>query len=146
MKPQQEIMVHLMLSSRWKLEKWQTPVPTTLWSTSIVWLLDQWTLLLSNNKQLDRDVSFLITSVWLEALHNPFIEMMCVWFSFFFQINTQSKGKTGKARQHTQTHDLLFFQKRLEDRIQLFENSKQRESSVRNKVKYRTQKPWAVSV
>uniref|UniRef100_A0A3P8VF86 EvC ciliary complex subunit 2 n=1 Tax=Cynoglossus semilaevis TaxID=244447 RepID=A0A3P8VF86_CYNSE len=49
-------------------------------------------------------------------------------------INTQSKGKTGKARQHTQTHDLLFFQKRLEDRIQLFENSKQRESSVRNKV------------
>ncbi|XP_058488255.1 limbin-like [Solea solea] len=49
-------------------------------------------------------------------------------------INVQSKGKTGKARQNTDTSNLLLFQKRLEDRIQLFEKEKEMESSIMNKV------------
>ncbi|XP_018533140.1 LOW QUALITY PROTEIN: limbin [Lates calcarifer] len=48
--------------------------------------------------------------------------------------NIQSKGKTSKARQKTDTSDLLLFQQRLEDRIQLFEKEKEMESSVMNKV------------
>ncbi|KAL7408081.1 hypothetical protein ABVT39_017838 [Epinephelus coioides] len=48
--------------------------------------------------------------------------------------NTQSKGKTGEARQKTDTSDLPLFQKRLEDRIQLFEKEKEMESGVMNKV------------
>uniref|UniRef100_A0A8D3A7G0 EvC ciliary complex subunit 2 n=1 Tax=Scophthalmus maximus TaxID=52904 RepID=A0A8D3A7G0_SCOMX len=48
--------------------------------------------------------------------------------------NTQSKGKTSKARQKTDTSDLLLFQKKLEDRIRLFEMEKEMESSVMNKV------------
>lgn len=47
----------------------------------------------------------------------------------------QSKGKTGEARQKTDTSDLLLFQRRLEDRIQLFEKEKEMESGVMNKVK-----------
>ncbi|XP_028262741.1 limbin-like isoform X2 [Parambassis ranga] len=48
--------------------------------------------------------------------------------------NTQSKGKTGEARQKTDTSDLLHFQKKLEDRIQLFEKEKEMEGGVMNKV------------
>ncbi|XP_071350380.1 limbin-like [Trachinotus anak] len=48
--------------------------------------------------------------------------------------NMQSKGKTSKARQKTDTSDLLLFQKWLEDRIQLFEKEKEMESSVTDKV------------
>ncbi|XP_040891009.1 limbin-like isoform X2 [Toxotes jaculatrix] len=51
-------------------------------------------------------------------------------------MSTQSKGKTSKARQKTDTSDLLLFQKRLEDRIQLFEKEKEMEmeTSVMSKV------------
>ncbi|XP_073323560.1 limbin-like [Pagrus major] len=48
--------------------------------------------------------------------------------------NTQSKGKTSEARLKTDTSDLLLFQKRLQDRIQLFEKEKEMESGVMNKV------------
>ncbi|XP_019942666.2 limbin [Paralichthys olivaceus] len=48
--------------------------------------------------------------------------------------NMQSKGKTSKARQKTDESDLLLFQKRLEDRIQLFEEEKEMESTVMNEV------------
>ncbi|XP_054473007.1 limbin-like isoform X2 [Anoplopoma fimbria] len=48
--------------------------------------------------------------------------------------NMQSKGKTSEARQKTDTSDLLLFQKRLEDGIQLFEKEKETESGVMNKV------------
>ncbi|XP_045932132.1 limbin-like isoform X2 [Micropterus dolomieu] len=48
--------------------------------------------------------------------------------------NMQSKGKTSEARQKTDTSDLLLFQRRLEDRIQLFEKEKEMESGVMNKV------------
>lgn len=47
----------------------------------------------------------------------------------------QPKGKTSEARQKTDTSDLLLFQKRLEDRIQLFEKEKEMESGVMNKAK-----------
>lgn len=57
----------------------------------------------------------------------------------FLQTNIQSKGKTSKARQKTDTSDLLLFQQRLEDRIQLFEKEKEMESSVMNKVRERTE-------
>ncbi|XP_044036940.1 limbin-like isoform X2 [Siniperca chuatsi] len=46
----------------------------------------------------------------------------------------QSKGKPSEARQKTDTSDLLRFQKRLEDRIQLFEKEKEMENGVMNKV------------
>ncbi|CAN9512398.1 unnamed protein product [Ophioblennius macclurei] len=45
-----------------------------------------------------------------------------------------SKGKTGEARQKADTSDLVQFQKRLEERIQLFEKEKEMESGVMNKV------------
>ncbi|KAM8758070.1 limbin-like isoform 1-T1 [Acanthopagrus schlegelii] len=48
--------------------------------------------------------------------------------------NMQSKGKTSEARLKTDTSDLLLFQKRLQDRIQLFEKEKEMESVVMNKV------------
>uniref|UniRef100_A0A672HWV0 EvC ciliary complex subunit 2 n=1 Tax=Salarias fasciatus TaxID=181472 RepID=A0A672HWV0_SALFA len=48
--------------------------------------------------------------------------------------NAQSKGKAGEARQKTDTSDLLQFQSRLEERIQLFEKEKEMESGVMNKV------------
>ncbi|XP_029287933.1 LOW QUALITY PROTEIN: limbin-like [Cottoperca gobio] len=48
--------------------------------------------------------------------------------------NMQSKGKTSEGRQNTDTSDLLLFQKRLEDGIQLFEKEKETESGVMNKV------------
>ncbi|XP_070701413.1 limbin-like [Pempheris klunzingeri] len=48
--------------------------------------------------------------------------------------NMQPKGKTREARQKTDTSDLLLFQKRLEDRIQLFEKEKEMESGVMTKV------------
>ncbi|KAG7229732.1 hypothetical protein INR49_012528 [Caranx melampygus] len=48
--------------------------------------------------------------------------------------NMQSKGKTSKAKLKTDTSDLLGFQKRLEDRIQLFEKEKAMESNVMTKV------------
>ncbi|XP_030585485.1 limbin [Archocentrus centrarchus] len=44
--------------------------------------------------------------------------------------NTQSKGKTREATEKTDTSDLLLFQKRLKDRIQLFEREKEMESSI----------------
>ena len=50
----------------------------------------------------------------------------------------QSKGKSSKARQKPDESDLLLFQKRLEDRIQLFVEEKEMESTVMNKVKRRT--------
>ncbi|XP_041809196.1 limbin-like [Chelmon rostratus] len=49
-------------------------------------------------------------------------------------MNMLSKGKTSEARQKTGTSELLLFQKRLEDRIQLFEKEKEMESGVMNKV------------
>lgn len=55
---QQEIMVHLMFSQMNK--KQRPPVQTTLRSASIVWLLDECTLLFRNNKGLHRVVLFLI--------------------------------------------------------------------------------------
>ncbi|XP_029358856.1 limbin [Echeneis naucrates] len=48
--------------------------------------------------------------------------------------NTQSKGKTNKTRQKTDPSDLLLFQKKLEDRIQLFQKEKEMESSITDKV------------
>ncbi|XP_059184909.1 limbin-like isoform X2 [Centropristis striata] len=48
--------------------------------------------------------------------------------------NMQPKGKTSKAKQKIDTSDLLLFQKRLEDGIQLFEKEKETESGVMNKV------------
>ncbi|XP_076601810.1 limbin-like [Chaetodon auriga] len=48
--------------------------------------------------------------------------------------NVLSKGKTSEARQKTDTSELLLFQKRLEDKIQLFEKEKEMESGVMNKV------------
>ncbi|XP_026163796.1 limbin isoform X2 [Mastacembelus armatus] len=48
--------------------------------------------------------------------------------------NTQAKGKISEARQKTDMSDLLLFQKRLEDRIQLFEKENEVESGVMNKV------------
>lgn len=46
----------------------------------------------------------------------------------------QSKGKTSEARQKTDTADLLLFQRRLKDKIQLFEKEKEMESTVMIKV------------
>eukprot|EP00064_Thunnus_orientalis_P006261 superscaffoldBa00000646_g6277 len=46
----------------------------------------------------------------------------------------QSKGKTSEARQKTDTSDLLHFQKKLKDRIQLFEKEKEMESGAMKKV------------
>ncbi|KAM6946918.1 limbin-like isoform 1-T1 [Lycodopsis pacificus] len=46
----------------------------------------------------------------------------------------QSKGKASEARQKADTSDLLLFQKRLDDGIQLFEKEKETESGVMNKV------------
>ncbi|KAK2862379.1 hypothetical protein Q5P01_001912 [Channa striata] len=54
--------------------------------------------------------------------------------------NPQFKGKTSKTRQKTDTSDLLLFQKMLEDRIQLFENEKEVESGIMNKVLEEMQK------
>ena len=42
----------------------------------------------------------------------------------------QSKGKTSEARQKTDTSDLLHFQKKLKERIQLFEKEKEMENGV----------------
>ncbi|KAM7401826.1 hypothetical protein PAMP_017104 [Pampus punctatissimus] len=46
----------------------------------------------------------------------------------------QPKGKTSEVRQKTDTSDLLHFQKKLKDRIQLFEKEKEMESGVMKKV------------
>ncbi|XP_017278421.1 limbin [Kryptolebias marmoratus] len=48
--------------------------------------------------------------------------------------NMQSKGKTAEARKKTDTSDVVFFQKRLQERIQLFEKEKEMESGVMDKV------------
>ncbi|KAM9759636.1 limbin-like [Menidia menidia] len=48
--------------------------------------------------------------------------------------NMQSKGKTVEVRKRADTSDLLLFQKRLEDRIQLFEKEKEMESGMMNEV------------
>ncbi|XP_069014280.1 limbin-like [Embiotoca jacksoni] len=48
--------------------------------------------------------------------------------------NVQSKRKTSETRQKTDTSDLQLFQKRLEEKIQLFEREKELESGVMNKV------------
>lgn len=45
----------------------------------------------------------------------------------------QSKGKTTEARKKTDTSG-VFFQKRLQDRIHLFEKEKEMESGVMDKV------------
>uniref|UniRef100_A0A3Q2ZAX2 EvC ciliary complex subunit 2 n=1 Tax=Kryptolebias marmoratus TaxID=37003 RepID=A0A3Q2ZAX2_KRYMA len=47
--------------------------------------------------------------------------------------NMQSKGKTAEARKKTDTSDVVFFQKRLQERIQLFEKEKEMESGVMDK-------------
>lgn len=52
----------------------------------------------------------------------------------------QSKGKTREARPKTDTSDLQFFQKMLEDRIKLFEKEKEIEDGVMNKVMEEMQK------
>ncbi|KAL3977978.1 catechol O-methyltransferase [Sarotherodon galilaeus] len=49
-------------------------------------------------------------------------------------MNTQSKGKTSEARQKADTSDLRLFQKKLKDRIQLYEREKEMESSIMSKV------------
>ncbi|XP_067360370.1 limbin-like isoform X2 [Channa argus] len=54
--------------------------------------------------------------------------------------NPQFKGKTSKTRHKTDTSNLLLFQKRLEDRIQLFEKEKELESGVMSKVLEEMQK------
>lgn len=46
-----------------------------------------------------------------------------------------SRGKTSGTRLKTDTSDLLLFQKQLDDRIRLFEEEKEMESSVGNQVK-----------
>ncbi|KAM7005653.1 limbin-like isoform 2-T2 [Tautogolabrus adspersus] len=46
----------------------------------------------------------------------------------------QSKGKTSEARQKTDTSDLQLFQKRLKDRIELFQKEKEMEDDVMKKV------------
>ncbi|XP_020503588.1 limbin isoform X2 [Labrus bergylta] len=46
----------------------------------------------------------------------------------------QSRGKTSEARQKTDTSDLQLFQKRLEERIELFEKEKEMEDGVMKKV------------
>ncbi|XP_069567455.1 limbin-like [Brachyistius frenatus] len=48
--------------------------------------------------------------------------------------NILSKRKTSETRQKTDTSDLQLFQKRLEEKIQLFEREKELESGVMNKV------------
>lgn len=57
------------------------------------------------------------------------------WGCAFLQINIQSKGKTSETRQKSDTSDLLLFQKRLQDKIQLFEKEKEMEAGVMNQVK-----------
>lgn len=47
----------------------------------------------------------------------------------------RSKGKTSGTRLKTDTSDLLLFQKQLDDRIRLFEEEKETENVVANKVK-----------
>lgn len=49
-------------------------------------------------------------------------------------MNPQSKGKTSEARQKADTSDLQLFQKKLKDRIQLYEREKEMESSIMSKV------------
>ncbi|KAM9860067.1 limbin-like [Aulostomus maculatus] len=49
-------------------------------------------------------------------------------------MNPQSKGKSSEASQKTDACDLGVFQKKLKDRIQLFEKEKEIESSILNKV------------
>ncbi|KAM4741101.1 limbin-like [Anableps anableps] len=48
--------------------------------------------------------------------------------------NMQSKGKTTEARKKTDTSEVVCFQKRLQDRIQLFEKEREMENGVMNKV------------
>lgn len=57
------------------------------------------------------------------------------WILWFLQMNMHSKGKTSETRQKPETSDLVLFQKRLEDRIQLFEQEKEMEHGVMIKVK-----------
>uniref|UniRef100_A0A1A8DQR3 Ellis van Creveld syndrome 2 n=1 Tax=Nothobranchius kadleci TaxID=1051664 RepID=A0A1A8DQR3_NOTKA len=52
----------------------------------------------------------------------------------------QSEGKTAEARKKTDTSDVVFFQKRLKNKIQLFEKEKEMESSVMEKVMEEMQK------
>lgn len=47
----------------------------------------------------------------------------------------RSKGKTSGNRLKTDTSDLLLFQKQMDDRIRLFEEEKETENVVANKVK-----------
>ncbi|XP_007554287.1 limbin [Poecilia formosa] len=48
--------------------------------------------------------------------------------------NMQSKGKSTEARRKADTSEVVRFQKRLQDRIDLFEKERQMENSVMNKV------------
>uniref|UniRef100_A0A3P9MW87 EvC ciliary complex subunit 2 n=1 Tax=Poecilia reticulata TaxID=8081 RepID=A0A3P9MW87_POERE len=48
--------------------------------------------------------------------------------------NMQSKGKSTEARKKADTSEVVRFQKRLQDRIDLFEKERQMENSVMNKV------------
>uniref|UniRef100_A0A8C6NU16 EvC ciliary complex subunit 2 n=1 Tax=Nothobranchius furzeri TaxID=105023 RepID=A0A8C6NU16_NOTFU len=52
----------------------------------------------------------------------------------------QSEGETAEARKKTDTSDVVFFQKRLKNKIQLFEKEKEMESSVMEKVMEEMQK------
>lgn len=58
-----------------------------------------------------------------------------ILFFFFLQMNTQLKRKTSETRQKTDTLDLFHFQKKLKDKIQLFEKEKEMEGGVMSKVK-----------
>lgn len=52
-----------------------------------------------------------------------------------FQRKPPSKRKPSEARQKTHSSELLLLQRRLEDRIQLFEKEKEMESTVIEKVR-----------
>lgn len=54
--------------------------------------------------------------------------------------NPHAKGKTSEAKNKTDSVELLLFQKRLVDRIQLFEKEKEMESGILNKVLEEMQK------
>lgn len=46
----------------------------------------------------------------------------------------QSKGRSTEARKKADTSEVVRFQKRLQDRIDLFEKEREMENSVMNKV------------
>lgn len=59
------------------------------------------------------------------------LTILCV-----FQKKTRTKGKSTEGRQRADPSELLLFQKKMEDRIQLFEKEKEMERTVREKVRW----------